>query len=513
VNPTVFAGVLVALLAMRARDDKNAGPSVSVGAVVAAVIWTTIGPAFLFEIATMIEALAAGEFGRALVAFGCTIATAIVLFPWPIARTILIPRGRIKLAWAITRLSFWVWARDVRGGAVIAASWAAVRRAQGGSPLDPELVAWIERRRNTQAKVRWRLGGSGIVATGLLAEARQDRASARRLLGSVAELAEPTRPARAVALASEWLCAEAMERGAWREVEFVARTAPISTRRLKFFGSVAARLTGIAPVPSTSRLRWHWLLAPDRAATRELLRRATETPTRDDERATSKASRVQPPPPSDDDPLRWALTLHAFTLARAPAELDRDDLARLGQAWDRALADPKLAHRLSERGLALGSHELERSPERLGELVREDLLALVRAAGLELGQLGDTSELLNRAARRLHAELLDDLEITANALESRVKGKRELPAIDEWQTFLALREQYAAAVAVGGLELRRLAFQDVHGPVCSLAVWLWNDRSERALGNAMFHWLLAEAIVVDDAEAIRLQERNVDCGV
>jgi hypothetical protein len=145
--------------------------------------------------------------------------------------------------------------------------------------------------------------------------------------------------------------------------------------------------------------------------------------------------------------------------------------------------------------------------------VREDLLALVRAAGLELGQLGDSSELLGRAARRLHAEFLDDLEITANALESRVKAKRELPAIDEWQTFLALREQYAAAVAVGGLELRRLAFQDVHGPVCSLAVWLWNDRNERALGNAMFHWLLAEAIVVDDAEAIRLQERNVDCGL
>jgi hypothetical protein len=513
VNPTVFAGVLVALLAMRARDDKEAGPSVSVGAVVAVVIWTTIGPAFLFEIGVLIEALIARDFSRAAVALGFTIATAIVLFPWPIARTLLIPRGRIKLTWAITRLSFWVWSRDVRGGAVIAASWAAVRRAQAGMALDRETIAWIERRRDAQPRARWRLGGAGIVATGFLAEARQDRATARRLLSSALELAEPTRPAQAVAVASEWLCAEAMERGAWREVEFIARTSPISTRRLRFFAAVAARLTGIAPLPSDLLLRWRWLLASNRRTMLDLLRRAAETPSRAHDGAAAARRRVEPPTESDGDPLSSALSLHAFMLARDPEDLDRDDLARLGVAWDRALADPTLARRLMERGLQLGTHELERTPELLAELVRDDLLALVRAAGLELGQLGESSELLARAARRLHAELLDDLEITANALESRVKAKRELPAIDEWQTFLALREQYAAAVAVGGLELRRLAFQDVHGPVCALAVWLWNDRSERALGNAMFHWLLAEAIVVDDAEAIRLQERNVDCGV
>jgi hypothetical protein len=334
------------------------------------------------------------------------------------------------------------------------------------------------------------------------------------LLGWALALAEHARPAHAVTLAAEWLCAEAMERGAWREVEFLARTAPISTRRLRLFGGVAARLTNIAPVPTDAALRWRWLLAPNRSVTLELLRRALATPAGVDVRAASTSRRAAPAPAREgDDALLYALTLHSFTLACEPEQLDRDDLARLGLAWDCALADPKLERRLLERGLALGTQEFERSPERLAELVRDDLLALVRAAGLELGQLSDSSELLARAARRLQTELLDGIEITVGALESRVKAKRELPAIDEWQTFLALREQYAAAVGVGGLELRRLAFQDVHAPVCSLAVWLWNERSERALGNAMFHWLLAEAIVVDDAEAIRLQERNVDCGV
>lgn len=514
VHPAIVAAVLAALLGSTAGRKQETAPSIGVGSVFAVVLWTTLGPALLFEIVTLIEALARGDLSQAGIALACVVATAIVLFPWPIAHTLLIPRGRVKLAWAITRLSFWVWSRDVRGGAVIAASWAAIRRAQRDGELDPSLIAWIERRRDAVVRQRWRMGGAGIVTTAFLAEARGDRASARRLLGSALELAEPVRPAGAVALASEWLCAEAIERGAWREVEFLARTAPIPTRRLRLFGSIAARLTGIAPVPGDTVLQWRWLLAPERRATLELLRRALATPMKKaGSQATAETPRVEPPPASSDDALLDALTLHSYTLSLAPEQLDREQLARLGAAWDRALADPKLERRLLERGLALGTQESARASEQLAEDARDDLLALVRAAGLELGSLSESSELLARAARRLHAELLDGIEITVGALESRVKAKRELPAVDEWQTFLALREQYVAAVAVGGLELRRLAFQDVHAPLCSLAVWLWNERNERALGNAMFHWLLGEAIIVDDAEAIRLQERNVDCGV
>lgn len=512
-NPAIFAGVVVALLASAARNEQPNRPAVGGGAVAAVLVWTIVGPAFVVVLLDLIEALASGQLGRALVALGFVIATAIVLFPWPIARTWLIPAGHVKLTWAITRLSFWVWSGDVRGGAVVAATWAALRRPRPNWGLDAATLEWIENRRDraSPTAARWRLGGAGILATGLLAEARGDRASARKLIGSALELAEPTRPSHAVALASEWLCAEAMERGAWREVEFLARTAPVSSRRLRLLGAVAARLTGIAPLPDNLRLRILWLLAPNRRAMLELLRRALAA--RPIEKDLDEERPVEPPPTTSEDPLVIALTLHSIMLTREREALDRDDLARLGLAWDRALADPKLERRLLERRLALGTREDESSPDELAQAIRDDLLALVRAAGIELGQLDDAGELLTRAARQLHHELLDDLEITASALESRVKDKRELPAIDEWQTFLALREQYAAAVAVGGLELRRLAFAELHSPVCSLAVWLWNDRSERALGNAIFHWLLAEAVVVDDAEAIRLQERNVDCGI
>ncbi|PRP90020.1 hypothetical protein ENSA5_68800 [Enhygromyxa salina] len=514
VSPLMLAGLIAALSAATGSARHKPEAPIASGAVVAALIWMILGPVWLVELGLLIDALRSGDLADVALALVVLATTTIVLFPWPIARSLLIPRGQVRLAWAVTRLSFWVWRRDVRGGALIAASWAATRRAQRGVELSSELITWIDRRMAAAPRgaVRWKLGGAGIIAAGLLAEARQDRTQTRRLLSSAAELAEPTRPRRAIALASEWLCAEAIERGAWREVEFLARTAPLETRTTKFLGSVAARLSRVAPVPSDLVLRWQWFAAPHRLATRELLLRALATPATARE-ASGEARRVRDPVVAEGPPLLVALSLHAQALGLAPSDLRRDEISRLARAWDAALADPSLDQRLAERGAALGAHASLQRPDQLSELVREDLLGLVRGAGLELGQLSEDSELLGRAARQLRGELLDGLEIATGALESRVDSKRELPALDEWAAFLALREQYAEAASLGGLGLRRLAFGTVHGPVCSLAVWLWNDRSERALANAMFRWLLAEAVVVDDAAAVRLQERNVDCGV
>lgn len=513
-NPFVFAGVIAALVAA-ARSTKQESPTpVAPEAVLAVLLWLFVGPVWLMQTTMLLGAIGSGEWLEALRAFGLWSLTTVVLFPWPIARLWLIPRGHPRAAWMVTRLSFWVWRRDVPGGALIAASWASARAAQRGTAASPKVIEWIERRLAATSKhaTRWTLGGAGIIAAGLLAEARRDRVQARRLIVSAGELAEPTWPRAAIQFAWEWLSAEAMTRGAWREVEFLARTAPVESRSLSFIGSVAARLTGVAPLPNDLLLQWRHFAAPRRLATRELLRRAIAAPATKREVDDRKHARPTPTLP-DGPPLLAAMTLHAHTLAGDPKRVTRAELARLARLWDDALADPSLEQQIDARGEALGSHASTRTSNMLADTVREDLLALVRAAGLELGTLGEESELLGRAARHLYGELLDGLEVATAALESRVESKRELPAIDEWQSFLAVREQYAEAVSLGGLPLRRLAFSTVHAPVCALAVWLWNTRAERAIGNAMFSWLLAEAIIVDDAEAIRLQERNVGCGV
>lgn len=504
--------VLIAILGRR-LSNREATSAVTPEAVLAVVLWLILGPIWITQAIRLIGALANGELREAAIAFGWWSVSSVVLFPWPIARLWLIPRGHARLAGMITRLSFWVWRRDVVGGALIAASWAVARAAQRGVAPDPKVVNWIEERLSARSlhSHRWALGGAGIIAAGLLAEARRDRVQARRLIGSATELNATTWPPAAMCFACEWLCAEAMTRGAWREVEFLGRTAPVESRSLAFMGSVAARLTGATPVPNDLIVQWRWFAAPRRLANRELLRRAIAAPAT--ARGVDEREREPAPTLPDAPPLLAAMALHAHVLATDPRRLSRAQIAELARAWDAALADPELDEHVAARGEALGSHASARSSEALAEVVREDLLAMIRAAGLELGALGDESELLGRAARRLHGELLDGLEMAVGALESRVESKRELPAIDEWQAFLALRDQYAEAVSMGGLPLRRLAFNCVHAPVCSLAVWLWNTRGERAIANAMFGWLLAEAIIVDDAEAIRLQERNVGCGV
>jgi hypothetical protein len=144
--------------------------------------------------------------------------------------------------------------------------------------------------------------------------------------------------------------------------------------------------------------------------------------------------------------------------------------------------------------------------------VEEDLRALAVASKLAIGELDEGDGVLGDAARALHDELLDAIEIDATALDSRIDGERDLPAMEEWLTFVALRRQYLEAAALGGIDLRRLAFADVHVAACALGARLWNVRHERALGNAIFRFLLDEARIVDDAEAIDLQTRNVACG-
>jgi len=82
------------------------------------------------------------------------------------------------------------------------------------------------------------------------------------------------------------------------------------------------------------------------------------------------------------------------------------------------------------------------------------------------------------------------------------------PSIDEWREFVALWTAYGTAVTAGGLDLRRLAFPHAFSKGSHMAAWLWNKREEYVVSHAISKWLLAEALVVGDAEAIELGHRN-----
>ena len=188
-------------------------------------------------------------------------------------------------------------------------------------------------------------------------------------------------------------------------------------------------------------------------------------------------------------------------------------LMQLGQGWDRLLADQQLRRQTALRALALRAGDPDLVIERLGRQVDADLFALARAGSVPLAVLeSDPSAALRRVARELRHEMLDELAIMCEGLEARVQARRQLPALDELREFLSVRDYYERVCELGGSELVRIAFSQIHDPLCALAVWLWDERGETGLAHAMFRWLGHEAVMAGDEAAAELQRRNVACG-
>jgi hypothetical protein len=207
--------------------------------------------------------------------------------------------------------------------------------------------------------------------------------------------------------------------------------------------------------------------------------------------------------------LEEALALHGAALG-AGATLSEGELARLAKAWDEALADPGVRRWAAERALAIGSLSGgDEALKTLGTLVKQDLGELARDAKLSLvGQTG----VLAGAAWGARQKLLAEIESTADRLKGRVESGKELPASDEWREFLALRRMVGRAGDQGGLEVRRLVFDKVHGGLCPLAVKLWNTRGQKPIAHAIFSWLLAEAEAVGNTGLATHERKNVGCG-
>lgn len=419
----------------------------------------------------------------------------LLALPWPITRLVLIPLGAWRAAWNLAQLSGWVWRGDVPGGQVVAGTWALLRRRKP----DAAAIAWLSARRDELP----RLEGAGILASALLADALGDREQARRLMRSVASFDEQCPPI-AMHLANEWRIADAAARGDWAEVELLGRAPHRRSRAARLFGAIAARLIAYPPIPSVLALIGLWLLAPHRVRNLPLLRRALAT--QHDAESIKPTTRAALPTIAPEQLL--ASHARALVQPRVPAS----QVLALGHAWDRALHDDGLREQTVRRSLALRGGDPDVVLAKLGRQIEQDLATLARSAKIPLATLEQAEGTLRRVARELRHELLDELALACESLERRVRQRKALPPLDELREFLAVQAHYERVHREGGSELLRIAFAQVHDPLCNLAVWLWDERGEAAIANAMFRWLLQEASVVGDEEAVALQRRNVACG-
>ena len=404
-----------------------------------------------------------------------------------LVRHVLAPLGAVRTAFWVAHLGT-MKDSDARG--LVCAAWAHARRPT------PAGEAWIAARRDK----RLPLGDAEIAVTALLAAARGDDATARQLLRSLDQIVEVHPMVRE--LAGEWLACDAAERGAWAELAADAAAARWPATSLGYFlEGVALRRVGGAGAPGGLELRVRWLLAPFRRATRALL---------DDPpapvRAAPDPAPAEPVAPPDRPALPRALSAHLRLVDIVPSTAE---LADAVAAWDVALADGATRTWLARRALELDAPlgAVDRALRDVAAVVTDELARLADGAQLAAppaaGPIGDA------LARRLRHGRLDALEAGFTRWAQRRRDGQIRVPIDEWREWVALRAAYDAAASAGGLELRRLAFPHAYSTGTNMAAWLWNTRREYALSHAISKWLLDEAMVVGDTEAIDLCTRNV----
>jgi hypothetical protein len=417
--------------------------------------------------------------------------------PWMI-RHVLAPLGLPRLAqW--TGYASIAAGKDPSGYALVAGAWAHLRRPSAKSE------AWLDAAR----KERGMTGDAEVVTAGLVALARGDTAAGRQLMSSAAEMRERHPGVREIA--AECLAAIDVEAGAFAAI--LARAGdpaawPASPLTFLIEGC-AQRIVGDPAAPTAAALWGRWLLAPRRRATRALVRRAlAAAPSprrrRDAEPAAAPTALATDRPALASFPAAVAAHVDAVR-ARRP---DRAALAGAARAWDSALADPDTRLWLLQRAAELAA------PADAGDAAARELRAQIAADLAELAEtaqiatVDDGSAIATEIARQARGQRLATLELAFAAWEDRARAKAALPAVDEWRAFLSLRASYDQAVAVGGLELRRLAFPHALTAGGVVSAWLWNQRKEYVLSHAISVWLLGEARAVGDASAIEHESHN-----
>jgi hypothetical protein len=442
-------------------------------------------------------------------------ATFVLLLPWPLARLVLIPLGRVRLAYWLTYASDVTFRRDRRGGAALAGAWALARQRV----RDEADTKWILRRLAAAAPLQ----GASLFASGLVLAALDDLEGARALIQGVLRFPGPDGRRVVRQLACDWLAALSAERGDWETVARLGRTRGQGGRATWLLSGAAQVLLREPAAPGRLGLWWRWVLAPRRRATLPLVRRAlaareTPAPEPDEDAPAPRVEGGMGVPAARGSTLDTALLRHAWALGQPARALRAKDVRAVTRSWDLALEDAATFRWLVGRTAELGSLRIEHAIDlpvldRVVRTVADDLAGVALAARVRLASLDDEGEIAERVRESVRERLLSDVEAASDAIRRRVDRRIELEVVDERREWRALCALYARGVRLGGADCRRLAFAKVYPDAAHFALWLWEVREQRHLANAIFRWLLGEAEAVGDAQAAEAQRRNASHGV
>ncbi len=450
--------------------------------------------------------------------------TLVVLFPWFTIRRVLMPLGMVRTAYYLAPLCLLRFQEDLRGGALLMAAWTLLQRP-AGAPGELSAQKFLDQR---LARVK-PLRGASVVAIALLAARRGELESTRALLHGIGSLDAEICPALASRLAKQWLCVDAVARGDWRQVRLLTQRRQPYLPLTRFLGDCAARFFPHPedpaqaknpapesfwrrPPPGPIALWWHWLRAPHHGLTWPLLQRALLTrPAAPPETAVKALPPVHHEPPD----LRAALAELVTVLKTPTAALNETLLVQVCRSWETALTSPQTHLQLAKRTLSLGQGDPDAALRDLRAQVASAIGARLRESGLPIAKFldPDAPPLAATAAQAVRTQLIEEVEQSCGALHDRTIDKRALPVPDEWREWAALLARYQRVCDLGGLPVRRLAWGPFYHEACNWAVWLWNERKEKVLADAVFRFLLNEAEELEDEGRLPLARKNAASGI
>jgi len=454
-----------------------------------------------------------------LVVLGCIVWT----FPWIVARVTIVPFGAYRAAYYLGRgagvLAFY---DDQVGGACLLAAWSLSRRAR----VDEIEIQWIERRLGKCKKPY----GACLAAAGILHTLRKEDEKARALFLVVDLLAARDCAPAVRRLARRWIVADLARRGLW---QLVPRFDPATrSARATRFPRLAALSRSMREAAAAAGDRWLWTvtqlareIAAPSAGWRHRIRKGVlaarwrlSPHRREVHAAFERAGRRDPeeplpaPPADQEDSLGRALALHRdLLIAREAGERTTPRaIARVAAAWDAVRASSEIETRIGERAQVLGVQDADSVFSRLLSDVEEDLCEILFHAELPIERFTDAGPTLDAclwAARERHLSALEDACLL---LEERKRARRALDSLGECAEFGRLRDLHLRAVALAGADACKLVFPQLHYKMSHFAVWLENrEVRERFVSHPIFQWLLAEARIAGDEEAIKLETKNV----
>jgi hypothetical protein len=498
--PGLAAAVVIAVVrALRNKDDGDEGrprvvsratlPVEKDGLNVTITLWMFLVPACW---AFFVYGIPARDPLR--VAIGSVFV--VLLFPWWVCRRVVIPLGLPRVAYAVAWLSRITWRSDRPGGPAFAAALALLRARRPSRKVIDLLERTLRRRERC-------LQPSGVAATALLEAAKGNLAEARALFESLGRFDERLLPPTLLRTAAEWLAAEAAAEGDWQRVyeEGVGGGARRS-RAVSLLEAIARRVLG-AEGTSLLGLWMCWLIAPRRWSTFAFVRRLAAMPAGHPDEAPGRLPRA---PATDTLARALHSQLELHLRERGP---DSAAVVTLAERWDAALHAPETRAWLRERARVVGG-DADMTLAKARRMVTAELADLSQHIK---GPVPQPSAVLLEALADRREELHGRLERQVAQMADRAESSKALPGIEEWREVMKVLEIHGELTAMGEADERHLALSVIERRLSSFAVWLYNDRGERPIANAIFSFLWHQAAAVGDEAAAARNEKNSRCAL